>query len=299
MYQKVLVSLDGSELAELVLPYAAQLSGRVGSEVTLMFVTESAKYQNQHMYRVYLQKMAEVIQEKAQRYVAEPGEKVIEVRSVVAVGEPAEEIVDYADKNGIGLIVMATRGRSGIRRWALGSVADKVVRAAKQPVVLIRAKGAVPETLPGKDAFNKLLVALDGSKEGEAALPYVEELAIRLKAEIVLLQVVAQAYHVYTFGDGSTQIPYTEEEMKPLEANAASYLEKAGALLRDKGITTTSQVRVGSAADEIIKVADELRVDMVAMSTHGRSGVGRWAFGSVADRVLREGNTPVLVVRAP
>ncbi|MCK4723172.1 MAG: universal stress protein, partial [Dehalococcoidia bacterium] len=152
--------------------------------------------------------------------------------------------------------------------------ADKVVRATKRPVALIRAKGARPDVRE-KGILNKALVPLDGSKEGEAVIPYIEELASGLKAEVLLLQV------------------------GPSKADTEDYLEKVSDRLKSKGITTRFEVRVGDAAGEIIKLADEIDADVVAMSTHGRSGIGRWALGSVAERVLNARNTPLLLVRAP
>ena len=297
MYEKILVPLDGSELAEVALPYAEELAGRLGSEGTLLYVSESAEGQYHRIPQFYMQEMAKATKRGAERYLEKPEGKAIKVESAVLFGHPTDEIVAYADKEDIGLIVMATHGRSGIKRLALGSVAEKIVRTAKQPVALIRAKGARPEVRE-KGMLNKALVPLDGSKESEAAIPYIEELASKLKGEVVLLQVVAQAYRViHGGGDGSAQIPYTEEEMEPLRASAGDYLKTVAGGLEGKGITTRSEVRVGTAADEIIKLADELYVDMVAMSTHGRSGVSRWAFGSVADKVLHAGNTPLLLVR--
>ncbi len=295
MYERILVPLDGSQLAEVVLPYAEELAGRLGSEVTLLSVSESDETDRYHEALTYIMRMVEPTKQGAERNLGKLVAKEVKVDSRTLVGHPADEIVDYAGKADIGLIVMATHGRSGIKRLALGSVAEKVVRTAKQPVALIRAKGARPDVRE-KGILNKALVPLDGSKESEAAIPYIEELASRLKGEVVLFQVLAPTHYV-SAGETATQVPYTVEEMKPLKVSAGDYLKKVAGRLEGKGITTRSEVRVGSAAEEIIKLADELYVDMVAMSTHGRSGVSRWAFGSVADKVLHAGNTPLLLVR--
>ena len=165
-------------------------------------------------------------------------------------------------------------------------------------MVLIRAKGARPDVRE-KGVLSKALVPMDGSKEGETVIPYIENLASKLGAEITLLQVVAIAYHVYISGDAPAQVPYTLEEMEPLKAGAASYLEKMASSLEERGVRTKCEVRVGAAGQEIISLAEEINADVVAMSTHGRSGVGRWVFGSVAERVVRSGTTPVLLVRGP
>ena len=143
--------------------------------------------------------------------------------------------------------------------------------------------------------FEKILVPLDGSKLAKVALPYAEELTSRLKTEVILFQVVPRVYHMYGF---HAQVPYTDEEMEPIKARAQSYLRRVSSMLKDKGIATRSEVRVGAAADEIIKLAEENSVDMVTMSTHGRSGVSSLALGSVADKVVRGTKQPVAIIRA-
>ena len=291
MYEKILVTLDGSKLAEVALPYAEELAGRLGSEVTLIYVSESAEDPNHYMHQFYIRQMVEATQRAAERYLKKAEGKAIKVESAMLGGHPAEEIVDYAEKEDIGLIVMATHGRSGIRRWSLGSVADKVVRATKRPVALIRTKDARTDVRE-KGMLNKALVPLDGSKESEAVLPYIEELASKLKGEIVLLCMLGLDYEIYQV-----------EQLKQLESlkiSTRDYIERVVARLKQKGIAVNAEFRIGlpgTEAEEIIKLADEICVDMVAMSTHGRSGVSRWAFGSVADKVLHEGNTPLMLVR--
>ncbi len=299
MYEKILVPLDGSELAEVALPYAEELAGKLGSEVTLLHVCESSEEQYHHMHQLYLQKMVGVTKRGAKKYLAKPDAKTITVKSAVLPGHPAEQIVDFAEKQRIDLIVIATHGWSGIRRWVLGSVADKVVRATKQPVALIRAKGAHHHTF-AEATLNKTLLPLDGSKESEAVIPYAEELASGLEGEVVLLHVVPPPSPVYAVVPGETaQIPYTQAQVELLKVDAGSYLEKVTNSLKDKHIKVRSEVRVGNTAHEIIKLADEVHADLVAMSTHGWSGISRWALGSTADKVLNGGNTPLLLVRSP
>ena len=297
MYERILVPLDGSELAEVALPYAEELAGRLGSEITLIHVYESAESEYQQMHQAYVEKMVEVTKQGAERFLAKSKAKAVKVKSALLVGHPAEQIVDYADEQNAGLIIIATHGRSGITRWVLGSVAAKVVRAAKQPVALIRAE-SVRRDASEKGTMDKVLVPLDGSKESEAVIPYVEELASKLDGEVVLLHVAAPAYPVYIMPAEPFQIPFSEEEVGLLRAKAKAYLEELGSALKGKGIKTTSEVGFGGAADEIIRIADEIGADLVAMSTHGRSGISRWAFGSTADKVLHAGDTPVLLVRA-
>ena len=149
----------------------------------------------------------------------------------------------------------------------------------------------------------KILVPLDGSKVGEAALPCVEDLVTKLlpevKVEVTLIQVLSSLSHYVVAGEASARIPYTEQEIEQMKKKSSQYLRKAGQALRKKGASIKARVAVGHAADEIIKAADEINADIIAMSSHGRSGLSRWAFGSVTDRVVRGGNKPVLVVKAP
>ncbi|MBW2631953.1 MAG: universal stress protein [Deltaproteobacteria bacterium] len=149
----------------------------------------------------------------------------------------------------------------------------------------------------------KILIPLDGSTLGEAALRYVEErtskLALGKKTEVVLFQVITPVTYTVVAGE-SVEIPYTESELEQIKKMAMDYLSEAGKDLKSKGAVVECKVAFGtSSADEIIKAEGEVKADLVAMSTHGRHGITRWAFGSVTDKVLRGGKIPVLMVRMP
>ena len=152
----------------------------------------------------------------------------------------------------------------------------------------------------------RILIPLDGSKLSETALHYVEGLVYRLapaaKMEVTLFHVVTKLkhdVHISGGGAGSITIPYSEGELKEMKADAVKYLEKIAKNLKAKGVTVSSRVVTSQKpADEIIKAEQEINADLVVMSTHGRAGISRWAFGSVTDKVLRGGKVPVLMVRA-
>ena len=149
----------------------------------------------------------------------------------------------------------------------------------------------------------KILIPLDGSEIGEAALPYVEELVSKLsprvKVELTLLQVVSLQTHYVAAGEVVAPITYTEKEIEQIQQQARDYLNTVGEGMRSKKVSVKIRVGIGNTADEIIKAADEINVDLIAMSTHGRHGISRWAFGSVTDKVLHGSHKPILVVRAP
>lgn len=151
--------------------------------------------------------------------------------------------------------------------------------------------------------YERILVPLDGSQVGETALVHVEKLVSKLvpkvKTEVILFQVISSLSHYVIAGEASVQVPYSDKEIVQIKKKTKDYLDKAGEGLRSKGAIVKTKVATGRAAGEIIKAADELKVDLIAMSTHGRSGLSRLTFGSITDKVLRAGTVPVLAVRAP
>jgi nucleotide-binding universal stress UspA family protein len=148
----------------------------------------------------------------------------------------------------------------------------------------------------------KIVVPLDGSKVGEAALDVVKNVITKfspdIKVEITLLQVLTSLPHYIASGGTGVQVFYTPDELDQIKKAAADYLMKAGEPLAKLNASINIKVATGNAADEILKTAEEIDADLIAMSTHGRSGISRWVLGSVADHVLRSGNRPILVVRA-
>jgi len=291
MFSRILVPLDGSQLAELALPYAEELAGAFDSELTLIHVSEPAENEYRHMHQLYIEDMAVTVGRRIKQVSGEATGK-----SLILDGEPAAEIIDYAAKNDIRIIVMATHGRSGVMLWAVGSVANKVLQRISMPMLLIRAN--VPAPRPsGKVMFGKILVPLDGSSVGEAALPYVEELTKKLESEVILLQVVPNGHWTHTVG-GLDYVRFPEHQLESLKKRAREYLEEVRTRLSGTKAILSSEVRVGHTAEEIVKFARETDTRLVAMSTHGRSGIGEWIFGGVAHKILHTGSTPLLLVRA-
>jgi nucleotide-binding universal stress UspA family protein len=151
--------------------------------------------------------------------------------------------------------------------------------------------------------FERVLVPLDGSKVGEAALPVIERLVAKLaagtKVEVTILGVITILRHWVVVGEASAPVSYTEEELDLIKNRISDYLVQTGESLKKKGVIIKTMVRTGNAAEEIHKAADEINADLIAMSTHGRSGLRRLAFGSITDKILHGSRIPVLMVRAP
>ncbi|MBI2854524.1 MAG: universal stress protein [Chloroflexi bacterium] len=299
MFRKILVAVDGSKIAETALPYAEELCAKAGSELIFFRACDSREDCARPEVTAYMKELIGRVEDGVGRIkrqsAASIGKMATNVQFVLAPGNAAAQIIDYSASSGVGLIIIATHGVSGAGRWTLGAVAEKVLRGTRVPVALIPTDGA--GEIPEKGVFGRALVPLDGSKTGEAALPYVEELAPRLGTEVILLQVVEHKYVPYATGAGGF-IPYQQEWLDAAEKAARSYVASVEQKLKAKGITAKALVEQGAAADRIIEVAEKVGAHFIAMSTHGRSGVGRWVFGSVADRVLHSGKLPLVLVRA-
>ena len=293
MYETILVTLDGSSAAEIVFPYVEDIAAKLGSQIALVSVSESGSTDLGLLHRYYLERTTEMVLAQLQGRGADDISKVY---SKALLGAPAKEILQYAEEADASLIVMASRGSSGGGPWFLGSVAAKVLRASAKPVLLIRAPvnatAAAQRTI-----LKRILLPLDGSPIGESAMPYAEPLAQALGAELVLYQAVEPVATWAGYGAGAgLNIP--QDFFEGRTASAHADLEGVQRRLSDRGLITTIQVQDGRPADLIIDYAQSKAIDMIAMSTHGRSGVGRWVFGSVTDKVLHSGDTAVLVVRA-
>ncbi|MGQ9674977.1 MAG: universal stress protein [Chloroflexota bacterium] len=139
--------------------------------------------------------------------------------------------------------------------------------------------------------IRRILVPLDGSKMAERILPHVEYLARLTNAELTLL-CIAVPLQIYT----DHVVTYPVDERAQLD-EAWEYVADVAASLRDRGLRAEAVARYGNAADEIVNFAQEAGADLIAMSTHGRSGLGRWVFGSVAEKVLRASSKPILLLK--
>ncbi len=150
--------------------------------------------------------------------------------------------------------------------------------------------------------YERILVPLDGSKVGEAALPEVESLLAKLapdtQVEVTLIQVISDITYDFLTDDGAAQLPYDQGDLQKIEQAARNYLEKVAARFREKGIQVKIIVTEGHAAEEIVKAAKTINADLIAMASHGRSGLRRWALGSITDKVLHESPVSVLTVRS-
>jgi len=305
MYKRVLVPLDGSELAEVVFSYATELAARLELDLVLLHVVDPHERDLVPLHRAYVERAAEVLRRQSEELQKkadiQPKGEGVAARGELAVGHPAEEILECALRHDIDLILMATHGRSGIKRWALGSVADKVLRVSKTPVCLVRA-GLSEEIVHDKWPSITMLVPLDGSELAELVIPHVEALAKQLGpklVDVVLLRVceLPVVSSDYPPTADLTWEEHQAHEMARPTTVCEEYLAGVQEQLEGVGLRARSVVLKGKPADEITDYANKNLVNLIVMSTHGRSGIGRWAYGNVADRVLLGVSSPIFLVR--
>ena len=286
MYKKILVPLDGSKLAEGVLPYARLLAVPLKLPVDLLYVNDPDTVAPA-AYSIsgsdYLKQVAALFSSG------------LAVNGRVESGRAAEVIVDSASQDRGILITMATHGRSGAQRWLMGSVAQKVLQASMNPLLLIRPNEATAVSAGAR--LTTVILPLDGSHLAEKILPHVVYLANHLKLEVVLIRTYELPTTGYFMATGVSP-PDTGELGEKIKGEVTEYLQGKAEELRAEGIEKVSFVAVaGKGAEEIIDLARRTQNSLVAMSSHGRSGMGRWVLGSVTDRVVCYCGDPVLVIR--
>ena len=302
MATQILVPLDGSSLAEQALSCAMTLAQGLSAQLVLFRaiwippdVLEMLDDSTVEPNSVVAQLEAE-----ANHYLAALVEQLREVgmhaRHAVQRGPAAEAILDYAGQSDIDQIVMATHGYSGIKRWTHGSIAERVLQAARVPLLLVRiGKQDLNRDWRQSMLCRRILVPLDGSPMAEQILPPVTTVARALNAELILFQVPVA--HASGWMTDEWYFPI-QGVIDTAEKDAQAYLSTVAGRLEEQGLDISTATSMGPVASCIVEYAEANYVDLIAMCTHGRTGLARWALGSVADRVLRAGGTPILLVRA-
>jgi len=301
METRILVPLDGSRLAEQSVSCAMTLGRGLPAELVLFRAVSIPSDVQEALDKAGLKAgpLMERLETDANEYLDAMSHLLpktgLSFSHVVRQGLAADAILDFLEQSDIQLIVMATHGYTGIKRWTHGSVAERVLQSASVPVLLVRAKEGVSNGPPEASPCRRILVPLDGSKVAEQVLPAVTPIARALGCEMTLFQVPI----IYASGSliGDWYLPL-QGSFETSDQDARDYLERLATDLREQGIKASTATWAGAVAESIVDYAEVNDIDLIAMCTHGRTGIARWAFGSVADRVLRAGGVPILLVRA-
>jgi nucleotide-binding universal stress UspA family protein len=298
MYTKMLIPLDGSKTSEKVLPYARYLAGKLKIPVELLAVIDMADRATHipaEKARFFDSMIEEGVKSSANYLRGVAGTfGDADVKCTVEKGEADAVIIEKGEADKGMLICMATHGRSGLDRFLLGSVAEDVLRAAANPLLLVRATEEAKSE--GVAALKSIILPLDGSELAESIIPM--DMAKNLGLEVVLFR----AYHIPSYayaGDETSSVVDYDELMVGVRDEANEYLEKKVTEVKHLGIDKVSFVtKEGFAADEIIALGRKTPDSLIAMCSHGRTGVKRWVLGSVTEAVVRHSGDPVLVLRA-
>lgn len=290
MIKTVLVPVDGSPAAETVLPYMELIASRTGAALHLVSALERGDEDPALSETLdYLDEMTDRLRSQSLSCSREVGS-----------GEAADVILSEADAKDVDLIAMTTHGRTGLKRWVLGSVAQKVLHGTSRPLLLVRAQE--PQERP-QARIDRIVVPLDGSEISARILPYVEELANALDASLVLyngvppLELYASVRPLDP-GVGMAAASQAADTTARLFDEGQLFLGELVEEIEARGkVKARAVVTIGHPIEEIVRVAEEAKAGLIAMATHGHSGVERWVMGSVADGVVRRSRLPCLMVR--
>jgi nucleotide-binding universal stress UspA family protein len=296
MFEKILVPLDGSPLAERALTPALALAQQGHGEVILLSVPYAKQIVVEDWDNYGFDQSLEQSQKELTEYLeglkARKAYPDLTLRTVVEAGDEAGMILDMAMDEEVDLIVMATHGRSGISRWMLGSVTEKVLRHAPCPVLVVR------EDKP----LSHILITLDGSALSECALGPGMEVASRLGGHVTLLSVESSRdiEPAFTAQLDKMEAGLGARTIEDFYHRTESYLQRVAREIH----TDLEQVihiapKTGPIAHAILDFIETDDVDLVVMATHGRTGLRRWVYGSVTEKVMRQAKCALLIVHLP
>jgi len=299
MFKRILVPLDGSALSERALAPALKIGELEGGRVTLMRapVVDLMLVPTVEFYGNYSLRGMEHALERARKEAREYLEAMeraharpnLELETTVAEGDPAEAILNTAAARKSDLIVMSTHGYSGVTRWIMGSVTERVLSNAPCPVLIIRS--AQPLT--------RMLIPLDGSELAEKALKPALEIAAAFGAQVTLLECVKQIPTWHMEELESVEHGLGLRARDELVEHASTYLQELAKKFSAPGRPIQIAVRHEPAATAILEYAEGNNVDVVAMATHGRTGAQKWLYGSVTEKVLRNSQGFAMLVVRP
>jgi nucleotide-binding universal stress UspA family protein len=295
MFKRILVPLDGSSLAECVLPHVVALAEAYEPEVTLTRVLECEPSTGLQ----FVDPLDwELCKAEAEAYLTSITNRLsdvgLETQASLLEGRPAERIVEYAQGNEIDLIVLSSHGRAGLSRWNVNSIVRKVVQHGKRSSMIVRAYRTPPTSL-GEMSYSRLLVPLDGSSRAECVLSTAATLTRRYNAHLILTHVISRPTM-------PLRMPHSDEDEQLItrfversQELADEYMEQ---LRLRMSVPFDSRVVVSDdVSARLHQLVDDQEIDLVLMSAHGRSGQTRWPFGSVTTSFIEYGTTPLLIVQ--
>lgn len=295
MFKRILIPLDGSSLAECVLPHVVAMADAYEPEVTLARVLECEPATGLQ----FVDPLDwELCKAEAEAYLTGITNRLsdvgLETQSRLLEGRPAERIVEYAQGNEIDLIVLSSHGRAGLSRWNVNSIARKVVQHSKRSSMIVRAYRPASTNL-GEMRYSRLLVPLDGSSRAECVLSTAATLTRHYDAHLILTHVISRPTMPLRMPHSDADAQLITRFVERSQELAEEYMEQ---LRLRMSVPFDSRVIVSDDVSACLhQLVDDKEIDLVLMSAHGRSGQTRWPFGSVTTSFIEYGTTPLLIVQ--
>jgi len=293
-FKSILVATDFSDTAHAGFQWAVELARVHDAEIRLVHGLMLPSQATDFLPSPpdYSEEIQAAALARLDRAANEAREKGCDVETDLRLGMPSQCIMDAAEEDGADLIVIGTRGLTGLSHLLLGSTAQRVVQHAKCPVLAIH-----PGDIDQHRKMKSILVPTDFSDHAARAIHIALEILDKEPDEtrLVLLHVYHLPFEYTAYGTVPTAVDYFQD----VEGNAQQRLEEIAAPLRKQGLEIKTVAREGYPPEVIVAVADELKTDLIAVGTHGRSGLAHLLLGSTAERVMQTAPCPVLTVRLP
>jgi nucleotide-binding universal stress UspA family protein len=302
MFDTILVPLDGSQLADCVLPHVVAIASSFNAEVVLLRMLEknqagtSAQLFDLVNWQINKTRAALYLEKIKARF------QVSKLRSRITVmeGLVAEGITEYAQNQGMKLIVLSSHGRNGLTQWGVSSVTQKIILSAQTSLLIVRAHqyGTHPDESAEHPVYQRILVPLDGSQRAENVLPIVTQLAQYHKSQIHLVQVVQTPEMARQMPPAREDIELSNRVVERNREEAENYLEQLKSRSYLEGIEIrTHLITSDNAAVALHQLEEQEQIDLVALSAHGYSGNHQWPYGSMVNNFILYGKVPLLVVQ--
>jgi nucleotide-binding universal stress UspA family protein len=302
MFDSILVPLDGSQLAECVLPHAAAFARSFEAEITLLRILE--KNQTGVSAQLFDLLNWQIQKTKASLYLEEIKGRIkepnIRVQAVILEGLVAEGINEYAQNQAMKLIILSSHGRHGLTQWGISSITQKIILSAPTSVLIVRAhQQNIPSgELSAIPLYHHILVPLDGSQRAEHVLPIITQLAHAHKPTIHLVHVVHPPEMARQMPPASEDIDLSNRVVMRNREEAGRYLEQVRSRSYLQGVDVqTHLVTSDHTATALYQVVEQEHIDMVILNAHGYSGKHQWPYGSVVNNFILYGKVSLLIVQ--
>lgn len=302
MFDPILVPLDGSQLAECVLPHVETIARSLDADITLLRMLEKKQVGTSAQLFDLLnwqinKTRAMLYLEKTKAHFQELG---LRAQTIVLEGLEAEGITEFAQNQGMKLIILSSHGRNGLTQWGISNITQKIILSAPTSLLIVRAHqpGSSPGNLANPSLYQRILVPLDGSQRAENVLPIITQLAHFHQSQIHLVQIIQTPEMARQMPPAREDIDLSNQLVARNREEAGRYLEQMKSRSSLDGISVqTHLITSDNAAVALHQLAEQEQINLVALSAHGYSGMHQWPYGSMVNNFIMYGKISLLIVQ--